>query len=242
MNYALVTGGSRGIGKCICIELSKQGYPVIINYAVNDLAANETKKIIEAQGGIAELLKFDVSNVREVDIALAKWSDNHPGKFIEVLINNAGIRNDNLMIFMQNTDWDQVINTNLTGFFYVTRRLLKDMLTNRRGRIVNVVSLSGIKGMPGQTNYSAAKAGIIGASKALAQEVGKRNITVNCVAPGFVKTDMIQNINEEDYKPLIPLNRFGKPEEVADLVAFLASEKASYITGEVIAINGGLYT
>ena len=242
MNYALVTGGSRGIGKCICIELSKQGYPVIINYAVNDVAANETKKIIEAQGGIAELLKFDVSNVREVDIALAKWSDNHPGKFIEVLINNAGIRNDNLMIFMQNTDWDQVINTNLTGFFYVTRRLLKDMLTNRRGRIVNVVSLSGIKGMPGQTNYSAAKAGIIGASKALAQEVGKRNITVNCVAPGFVKTDMIQNINEEDYKPLIPLNRFGKPEEVADLVAFLASEKASYITGEVIAINGGLYT
>ena len=242
MNYALVTGGSRGIGKCICIELSKQGYPVIINYAVNDLAANETKKIIEAQGGIAELLKFDVSNVREVDIALAKWSDNHPGKFIEVLINNAGIRNDNLMIFMQNTDWDQVINTNLTGFFYVTRRLLKDMLTNRRGRIVNVVSLSGIKGMPGQTNYSAAKAGIIGASKALAQEVGKRNITVNCVAPGFVKTDMIQNINEEDYKTLIPLNRFGKPEEVADLVAFLASEKASYITGEVIAINGGLYT
>jgi len=242
MNYALVTGGSRGIGKCICIELSKQGYPVIINYAANDEAANETKKIIEAQGGIAELLKFDVSNVEEVDIALDKWSDEHPGEIIEVLINNAGIRNDNLMIFMQNSDWDQVINTNLTGFFYVTRRLLKNMLTNRYGRIVNVVSLSGLKGMPGQTNYSAAKAGIIGASKALAQEVGKRNITVNCVAPGFVKTDMIQNINEEDYKKLIPLNRFGKPEEVADLVAFLASKKASYITGEVISINGGLYT
>ena len=242
MNYALVTGGSRGIGKCICIELSKQGYPVIINYAANDEAANETKKIIEAQGGIAELLKFDVSNVEEVDIALDKWSDEHPRNFIEVLINNAGIRNDNLMIFMQNPDWNQVINTNLTGFFYVTRRILKDMLTNRYGRIVNVVSLSGLKGMPGQTNYSAAKAGIIGASKALAQEVGKRNITVNCVAPGFIKTDMIQNINEEDYKKLIPLNRFGKPEEVADLVAFLASKKASYITGEVISINGGLYT
>jgi len=242
MNYALVTGGSRGIGKCICIELSKQGYPVIINYVANDEAANETKKIIEAQGGIAELLKFDVSNVEEVDIALDKWSDEHPRNFIEVLINNAGIRNDNLMIFMQNPDWNQVINTNLTGFFYVTRRILKDMLTNRYGRIVNVVSLSGLKGMPGQTNYSAAKAGIIGASKALAQEVGKRNITVNCVAPGFIKTDMIQNINEEDYKKLIPLNRFGKPEEVADLVAFLASKKASYITGEVISINGGLYT
>jgi len=242
MNYALVTGGSRGIGKCICIELSKQGYPIIINYAANDEAANETKKIIEAQGGIVELLKFDVSNVEEVDNALDKWSEEHPRQIIEVLINNAGIRNDNLMIFMQNSDWDQVINTNLTGFFYVTRRILKDMLTNRYGRIVNVVSLSGLKGMPGQTNYSAAKAGIIGASKALAQEVGKRNITVNCVAPGFVKTDMIQNINEDDYKKLIPLNRFGEPEEVADLVAFLASKKASYITGEVISINGGLYT
>jgi len=242
MNYALVTGGSRGIGKCICIELSKQGYPIIINYAANDEAANETKKIIEAQGGIVELLKFDVSNVEEVDNALDKWSEEHPRQIIDVLINNAGIRNDNLMIFMQNSDWDQVINTNLTGFFYVTRRILKDMLTNRYGRIVNVVSLSGLKGMPGQTNYSAAKAGIIGASKALAQEVGKRNITVNCVAPGFVKTDMIQNINEDDYKKLIPLNRFGEPEEVADLVAFLASKKASYITGEVISINGGLYT
>ena len=242
MNYALVTGGSRGIGKCICIELSRQGYSVIINYNANDEAANETKLIIEQSGGIAQLLKFDVSNAEAVDTALDKWSMEHPGTYIEVLVNNAGIRKDNLMIFMQNTDWDSVINTNLTGFFYVTRRLLKEMLTNRSGRIVNVVSLSGIKGMPGQTNYSAAKAGIIGASKALAQEVGKRNITVNCVAPGFINTDMTQNINENDYKQLIPLNRFGKPEEVADLVAFLASKKASYITGEVISINGGLYT
>jgi 3-oxoacyl-[acyl-carrier protein] reductase len=242
MNYALVTGGSRGIGKCICIELARLGFPVIINYNACDEAANETKKIIEQSGGIAELLKFDVSSVEAVDLALDNWSIQHPGKYIEVLVNNAGIRNDNLMIFMQNSDWDSVINTNLTGFFYVTRRLLKEMLTNRSGRIVNVVSLSGIKGMPGQTNYSAAKAGIIGASKALAQEVGKRNITVNCVAPGFIYTDMTQNINENDYKQLIPLCRFGKPEEVADLVAFLASKKASYITGEVISINGGLYT
>jgi len=173
---------------------------------------------------------------------LDNWSSQHPGKYIEVLVNNAGIRNDNLMIFMQNSDWDAVINTNLTGFFYVTRRLLKEMLTNRSGRIVNVVSLSGIKGMPGQTNYSAAKAGIIGASKALAQEVGKRNITVNCVAPGFINTDMTENIDENNYKQLIPLARFGTPVEVADLVAFLVSKKASYITGEVISINGGLYT
>jgi 3-oxoacyl-[acyl-carrier protein] reductase len=242
MNYALVTGGSRGIGKCICIELAKQGYPVIINYYSNDVAANNTRQIIENDGGVAELLKFDVSNVEAVDSALEKWSAEHPGKIIEVLINNAGIRKDNLMMFMQNSEWSQILDIHLSGFFYVTRRLLKDMLTNRYGRIVNVVSLSGIKGLPGQTNYSAAKAGIIGASKALAQEIGKRNVTVNCVAPGFISTEMIRDINENDFRNLIPLNRFGKPEEVADLVAFLASKKASYITGEVISINGGLYT
>jgi 3-oxoacyl-[acyl-carrier protein] reductase len=242
MNYALVTGGSRGIGKCISTELAKQGYPVIINYCSNDEAATETKRIIENEGGVAELLKFDVSNVEAVDSALEKWSEDHPGTIIEVLINNAGIRKDNLMMFMQNSEWNQIIDIHLSGFFYVTRRLLKDMLTNRYGRIVNVVSLSGIKGLPGQTNYSAAKAGIIGASKALAQEVGKRNVTVNCVAPGFIRTEMIKDINENDFRNLIPLNRFGKPEEVADIVAFLASKKASYITGEVISINGGLYT
>jgi 3-oxoacyl-[acyl-carrier protein] reductase len=242
MNYALVTGGSRGIGKCICIELSRQGYPVIINYSSNDEAANETRQIIEAQGGVAELLKFDVSDVEAVDGALEKWSAEHPDITIEVLINNAGIRKDNLMMFMQNSEWSQIINIHLSGFFFITRRLLKDMLTKRYGRIVNIVSLSGVKGMPGQTNYSAAKAGIIGASKALAQEVGKRNITVNCVAPGFIDTEMIKDINENDFKHLIPLNRFGKPEEVADLVAFLVSKKASYITGEVISINGGIYT
>jgi 3-oxoacyl-[acyl-carrier protein] reductase len=242
MKFALVTGGSRGIGRCICLELSKLGYPVIINYNSNDDAAIETMELIKSAGGTAELLKFDVSDVEAVDNALEKWSTDHPDSLIEVLVNNAGIRKDNLMMFMQNAEWDKVLDIHLYGFFYVTRRLLKDMLTNRYGRIINVVSLSGIKGLPGQTNYSAAKAGIIGASKALAQEVGKRNITVNCVAPGFISTDMIKDIKEEDFKPMIPLGRFGKPEEVADVVAFLASKKASYITGEVISINGGLYT
>lgn len=242
MNYALVTGGSRGIGKCVCLELSRQGYPVIINYVSDDKSAIETKQLIESQGGVAELLKFDVSDVDAVDKVLEKWSVEHPGKIIEVLVNNAGIRKDNLMMFMQNSEWSRILDIHLTGFFNVTRRLLKDMLTNRYGRIVNIVSLSGIKGLPGQTNYSAAKAGIIGASKALAQEVGKRNVTVNCVAPGFIGTDMTKDLNEDELKKLIPLNRFGKPEEVADLVAFLVSKKASYITGEVISINGGIYT
>ncbi|HNX01862.1 MAG TPA: 3-oxoacyl-ACP reductase FabG [Candidatus Cloacimonadota bacterium] len=242
MNFALVTGGSRGIGKSVCLELARQGYPVIINYISDDKSANETRQLIESQGGVAELLKFDVSDVEAVDKALEMWSAGHPGKIIEVLVNNAGIRKDNLMMFMQNSEWNRILDIHLTGFFNVTRRLLKDMLTNRYGRIVNIVSLSGIKGLPGQTNYSAAKAGIIGASKALAQEVGKRNVTVNCVAPGFIETDMTKDLNEDDLKKLIPLNRFGKPEEVADLVSYLVSKKASYITGEVISINGGIYT
>jgi 3-oxoacyl-[acyl-carrier protein] reductase len=198
--------------------------------------------LIRAEGGDGELLPFDVSDEQQVDQALLQWEKDHPEDQIEVLVNNAGIRKDNLMIFMQNEDWHSIINTHLNGFFYTTRRLLKGMLTKRYGRIINVVSLSGIKGLPGQTNYSAAKAGIIGASKALAQEVAPRKVTVNCVAPGFIHTDMTAELPESELKTLIPMGRFGNPEEVAAVVAFLASKNASYITGEVISVNGGLYT
>jgi len=242
MKYALVTGGSRGIGRAVCLKLSEMGYPVIINYLTNEQAALETKQMIEEKGGTAELLPFDVGSVTEVDSALNGWAEKRPDDYIAILVNNAGIRQDTLMVFMQNQQWNDVINTNLNSFFYVTRRLLKDMLTKRFGRIINIVSLSGQKGLPGQTNYSAAKAAVIGATKALAQEVAARKVTVNAVAPGFITTDMTKDLDEQQLKAMIPAGRFGKPEEVADLVGFLASEQAAYITGQAISINGGLYT
>lgn len=242
MRYALVTGGSRGLGRAVCIKLAQQGIPVIINYQSNIKAAEDVKEIIISNGGIAELLPFNVSDKMSVDEALETWENNHPDDFISILVNNAGIRQDNLMIFMQDEQWDNVINTSLNGFFYVTRRVLKNMMTKRYGRIINMASLSGIKGLPGQTNYSAAKAALIGATKALAQEVAARKITVNAVAPGFISTDMTKELDENTLKKLVPMQRFGKPEEVATLVSYLASEDSSYITGEVISINGGLYT
>lgn len=242
MNYALITGGSRGIGRAVCIELAAKGYPVIINYASNREAALETKRIVEEKGGTAELLPFDVSDGTAVDKALEEWAESHPEDYIGVLVNNAGIRQDAMMIFMQDSQWSDVLDISLNGFFYVTRRVLKMMLMKRNGRIINMVSLSGLKGLPGQTNYSAAKAAVIGATKALAQEVAPRKVTVNAVAPGFISTDMTKDLDEEALKKTIPAGRFGKPEEVAALVSFLASDGAAYITGEVISINGGLYS
>lgn len=241
MKYALVTGGSRGIGRAICTALAAKGYPVIINYTSNEAAANETKALIEANGGTAELLPFDVSDEVSVDKALEGWADNHPDDYVGILVNNAGIRQDAMMIFMQNAQWRNVLDTSVNGFFFVTRRVLKDMLIKRDGRIVNIVSLSGLKGMPGQTNYSAAKAAVIGATKALAQEVAPRKVTVNAIAPGFIMTDMTKDLDEAELKKNIPLGRFGKPEEVASLVSFLTSDEAAYITGEVISINGGVF-
>lgn len=242
MKYALVTGGSRGLGKAVALRLSRMGLPIVINYRSNQASAEEVKAEIEASGGIAELLPFDVASPQAVEEAVEKWTAEHPDDYIDVLINNAGIRMDNLMIFMQNEQWHNVVDTTLNGFFYLTRRLLKDMLTHRHGRIINMASLSGIKGLPGQVNYSAAKAALIGATKALAQEVAPRKVTVNAVAPGFIASDMTKDLNEGELKKLVPMNRFGKPDEVAALVAFLASDDAAYITGEVVSINGGLYT
>lgn len=243
MKFALVTGGSRGIGKAICLKLASMGYSIIINFHSDITAAEDTKLQIESIGGEAELLQFNVREKDEIDSALDKWEADHPNDHISVLINNAGIRHDNVMFMMSDEEWHSVIDTTLNGFFYLTRRLLKHMMPRKRGgRIINIASLSGVKGMPGQTNYSAAKAALIGATKALALEVAPRNITVNAIAPGFIETDMTKELPVEDLRKMIPMSRFGKPEEVASLAGFLASSDASYITGEVININGGLYT
>jgi len=242
MKYALITGGSRGIGRAISLRLAEEGIAVIINYLSNKEAAEETLKLIKAKGGQGELLPFDISKADSICEALDGWNNRHQEEYISVLVNNAGIRSDNLMIFMEDQQWNSVLGTTLNGFFYTTRHLLKNMIVNRYGRIINMTSLSGIKGLPGQTNYSAAKAALIGATKALAQEIAPRKITVNAIAPGFIETDMTKDLDQTTLKKLIPVGRFGKPEEVAELVAFLASEKSSYITGEVISINGGLYT
>ncbi|MBO7571657.1 MAG: 3-oxoacyl-ACP reductase FabG [Bacteroidales bacterium] len=242
MKYALITGASRGLGRAVALRLAKDGFAVIINYQSNKEAAEETLKLVQEAGGNGELLPFDVADSKAIETALESWQSTHPDEYISVLVNNAGIRKDNLMIFMQETEWNNVVDTTLNGFFYITRRLLKDMITHRNGRIINMSSLSGLKGLPGQTNYSAAKAALIGATKALAQEVAARKITVNAIAPGFISTDMTKELNEAELKKLIPMGRFGKPEEVASLTSFLASDEAAYITGQVISINGGLYT
>jgi 3-oxoacyl-[acyl-carrier protein] reductase len=242
MKYALVTGGSRGIGRAICIKLAEEGYNIIINFKSNEAEANKTAELVREKNVQAQLLKFNVSNKAEVDTVLGDWVEKNKETPIEVLVNNAGVREDALMIWMTDDQWQNVLGSSLDAFYYVTRHVVSGMLANKYGRIVSVVSLSGIKGMPGQTNYSAAKAGVIGATKALAQEVARRGVTVNAVAPGFIRTDMTQDLNEKELQALIPMRRFGEPDEVADAIVFLASKKASYITGTVISINGGLYS
>ncbi len=243
MKCALVTGGSRGIGRAVCIKLAGMGYYILVNYKGNETEAEKTLQLIRENGGNGELVRFDVSDKEDIQKVLGGWIEANPDNLIEVLVNNAGIKDDGLLMWMKDAQWDSVIRTSLDGFFYVTRLVLNGgMLLKKYGRIINIVSLSGLKGLPGQTNYSAAKAGVIGATKALAQEVGRRGITVNAIAPGFIKTDMTAALNEKDMKAMIPVQRFGEPEEVAHAVGFLASPEASYITAEVLSINGGLYS
>jgi 3-oxoacyl-[acyl-carrier protein] reductase len=242
MKFALVTGGSRGIGRAICIKMAEMGYNVLINYKSNETEAKNTLASVKEKGVDGEIIQFDVADKADIMSKLGGWMETNTDKVIEVLVNNAGIREDGLMMWMKDEQWDSVIKTNLDGFFYVTRLVVNSMLQKKYGRIINIVSLSGLKGLPGQTNYSAAKAGVIGATKALAQEIGRKGITVNAVAPGFIKTDMTEGLNEAELKNMVPLKRFGTPEEVAHTVGFLATEGAAYITGEVISVNGGLYS
>ena len=242
MKCVLVTGGSRGIGRAICLKMASLGHYVLINYKSNAKEAINTLSQIEEAGGNGELLQFDVADREQVRQVLGGWIAADENKYIEILVNNAGIREDSLMAWMSEEQWDNVLKTNLDSFFYVTRLVLNSMLGHKYGRIINVVSLSGIKGLAGQTNYSAAKAGVIGATKALAQEVARQGITVNALAPGFIKTDMTEGLDEKELKALIPARRFGLPEEVAHAAAFFASPEAAYITGQVLSINGGLYT
>lgn len=240
--FALVTGGSRGIGRAVCLTLAEMGYNILVNYQSNEEEANKTLALIKEKGVTGEIMKFDVSKLDQVTAVLDTWMQANKDKEIEVLVNNAGIRKDNLMMWMSDTEWHSVMDIAVDGFFYVTRLVIKNMLVKKHGRVINIVSLSGLKGLPGQTNYSASKAAVIGATKALSQEVGRRGITVNAVAPGFIKTEMTQDLNEKDFKQLIPMNRFGEAQEVADVVGWLASPKASYVTGQVISVNGGLYS
>jgi len=239
-SYALVTGASRGLGKAIALRLAKDGYNILVNYNSSKEKAEEVIHQIQQLGKQADLIQFDVSNRKETRDRIAHWTQSNPNAQINVLVNNAGIRKDNLMVWMKDEEWDSVIDTSLDGFYNVTKPVLEEMIKRKKGKIVNVVSLSGIKGLPGQSNYSAAKSAVIGATKALSQEVARRKITVNAVAPGFIESDMTEDLSQKEFTSMIPMRRFGTPEEVAGVVSFLISENASYITGEVITVSGGL--
>lgn len=243
MKCALVTGGSRGLGRAISVSLAKDlGYHILINYQGNEAAAKETLAMINADGGSGECIQFDVSQKDKVDEALEAWTERNPDAVLEVLVNNAGITRDNLMVWMEEKDWDDVLNTHVKGMFNCTRFVIQKMVRKRFGRIINIVSVSGVKGVPGQTNYSAAKGAMIAATRSLAQEVAKRKITVNAIAPGFIESDMTDKLPKDQLIKLIPTNRFGEAQEVADLVSFIASAKSAYITGEIININGGIHS
>lgn len=236
-NLALVTGGSRGIGKACALHLAQAGYNVVINYAGNEEAAKQTVSELEALGVKAEAVKFDISNHDEAQEAVAKIIEKY-GR-IDVLVNNAGITRDGLFMRMSKENWDAVINTNLTGAFNVTQPVIKIMMKQRSGAIVNMASIVGIYGNAGQANYAAAKAGLIGFTKSLAKELASRNIRVNAVAPGFVQTDMTKSLDSAQISEHIPLKRLGDADDIAGAVKFLAVD-ATYVTGQVLQVDGGL--
>lgn len=244
--YALVTGASRGIGRAIAIELAKDGCAILLNYKSNHAEAEETKRLIEAAGGEAELMPFDVSQPDAINAALDKWFAAHPNEYIDVLVNNAGIVDDEIMLLMEPEQWHRVIDVNLNGFFYCTRRVIEGMVFNHHGRIVNISSISGQTGYPGMISYSTAKAALIGATRSLAVELAPKFVTVNAVAPGLIETDMVRQAVEslpDHVKDVnsIPMRRLGTPEEVAYLVSFLCSNRADYISGQIIGINGAAF-
>lgn len=236
---ALITGGGRGIGRAISLEMARQGYYVIINYKSNEKAASEALELVRAEGGEGETVKFDVTDHTASESCISEIASRF--KNIDALVNNAGITSDGLFVLMSEDNWDSVISTSLNGFYNVTKPVLKKMIRNRSGSVVTISSVSALVGNRGQANYAAAKAGLIGASRAVSSEVARLGIRVNVVAPGPIETEMLKEAPIENIKQMIPMARIGKPEEVAKVVRFLCSPDASYITGQVISVNGGMF-
>ncbi len=236
---ALVTGASKGIGQAISVELAKSGYRIVVNYMSDEKGALDTLEMVRQVGSDGQIMQFDVSNFDQTQSAVDDILKQNGS--IDALVNNAGITADGLFIMMPRKDWDAVINISLSGFYNVTKPVLEKMIRLKRGAIVSIASVAGLLGNRGQANYSAAKAGLIGASRSVASEVARLGIRVNVVAPGLIETDMIKDAPVENIKALIPMARIGKPQEVARVVRFLCSDDASYVTGQVISVNGGMF-
>ena len=238
-SYALVTEGGEDVGRAVCLKLAEMGHNVLVNYTYDQEAAEETKREVEAMGREAELIQFNLAEQEEVQEELTAWITSHSDASIDVLVNNAGPRNETPFSWLEDREWSKVMNRNINGFYFVSKAILKSMVRENKGRIINVVSDAGVFCPERQTTYSAANAALMAATKALSKEFGNRNITVNAVAPGYIKTKRVENLDQKAISKTLAIRRFGEPREVGALVGFLASEKANYISGQVISINGG---